>query len=108
VGGSIASRHAIECAHGGEFQKMQVGEIIFAPSDNGGIDDAVPDHLDGAVECDQGGRAGCGNGKTGTHEAIAIADEAGRCAVESTQERGVIRGQPSGLHLPFDGARLFR
>jgi hypothetical protein len=53
VSGSFLSGQPVKCAQGGEFQKMQVGEIILAPSDDGGIDDAVSDHLDGAVKCDQ-------------------------------------------------------
>jgi len=39
---------------GGEFQKMQVREIILAAADDGGVDDAVADHLQGAVKRDQG------------------------------------------------------
>ena len=40
-------------AQGGEFQKMHTTEILLAPSDDGCIDDAGSDHLDGAVKCDQ-------------------------------------------------------
>ena len=50
---SFPSRQPVECTHRGEFEEMQVREIILATSDNGSIDDAVPDHLDGAVQCDQ-------------------------------------------------------
>src|ERR1017187_2471822 len=83
VSGSLASRLPEECPNGGEFQKMQVGEIILGPSDNSGVDDAIWDHLHGAVKCDQRGRAGSGDRITGPHEPIPVADEAGRCTVES-------------------------
>jgi len=56
-----------------------------------GIDDAVSDHLDRAVKCDQRGRAGCGDGIAGPHESIPVADEAARSTVESAQECGVVR-----------------
>src|ERR1035437_191003 len=53
MSGSFPSGHPIERAHGSEFQKMEVCEIILAPSDDGSVDDAVSDHLHGAVKCDQ-------------------------------------------------------
>src|SRR5271157_5285439 len=53
LSGSFVSGHPVKCAQGGEFHKMQVCEIFLAPSDDGCIDDAVSDHLDGAVKCDQ-------------------------------------------------------
>jgi len=53
MSGPFPSRQPVECAHGSEFQKVQVRETILAPADDGGIDDAVPDHLDGAVQCHQ-------------------------------------------------------
>ena len=87
---------------------MQVCEIIFPASDDGGIDDAISDHLDGAVKCDQGGRTGCRDGIAWPHEPILIADEAGRCTVESAHECSVVGGHASGFHLPFDGALLIR
>ena len=87
---------------------MEVGEILLTPADDGGIDDAVADHLDGAEKCDQRGRAGRGDGIAGPHESIPVADEAGRRAVDSPQECGVIRGHASGLHLPYDCALLVR
>ena len=52
--------------------------------------------------------AGGGDGIAGPHETIPVADEAGRCTVEPAQERGVIRGHASRLHLPFDCALLIR
>ena len=53
VNGSFLSGQPVKCSKRGEFQKMQVGEIIFPASDDGGIDNAIPDHLDSAVKCDQ-------------------------------------------------------
>ena len=108
AGGPFLPRQPVQCAQGGEFQEMQMGEIILAPADDGGIDDAVSDHLEGAVKRDQGGGAGGGDRIAGPHEAIAVADEAGRGAVEPAQKRGVVRGHASGPHLPFDGALLIR
>ena len=35
------SRQPVKSAQGGEFQKMQVREIILAAADDGGVDDAV-------------------------------------------------------------------
>ena len=102
------SRQPVKSAQGGEFQEMQMREIILAPADDGGVDDAVADHLQGAVKRDQGGGAGGGDRIAGPHEAIAVADEAGGGAVEPAQKRGVVRGHASGLHLPFDGALLIR
>jgi hypothetical protein len=67
---------------------MQMGEIILASSDDGGIDDAVADHLDGAVECDQRARAGCGDGIAGPHEPIPVADEA--AAAQLSLPRSVV------------------
>src|ERR1039458_5754535 len=87
---------------------MQVGEAIFTATDDGGIDDAVSNHLHGGVNRYQRGRAGGGDSKTGPHKSIPVADEACRGAVESTQESGVIRGYASRLHLPFDCALLLR
>src|SRR5208337_83644 len=43
---------------------------------------------------------------TGAHESIPVANEAGRCAVESAQECGIVWGQASGFDLAFDGAYL--
>ena len=104
----LPSRQPVKCAQGGEFQEMQVGEIILAPADDGGIDDAVADQLQGAVKRDQGGGAGGGDRKAWSHEAIAVADESTGGAVEPAQKRGVVRSHASGLHLPFDGALLIR
>ena len=108
MSGSFPSGQPVQCAQGGEFQKMQMGEMILAPSDDGCIDDAAPDHLDGAVKCHQRGRAGCGNGIAGPHEPIPVADEAGCSAVESAQQRGVVGGHASGLYLLFDRSLLIR
>src|SRR6202142_2462848 len=91
VNGSFLSGKTVKCSKRGEFQKMQVCEIIFPASDDGGIDDAIPDHLDGAVKCNQGGRAGRRDCIARPHEPILIADKAGRCAVESSHECSVVR-----------------
>ena len=45
---------------------------------------------------------------TGSHESIPVADEAGRCGVESAQKCGVVRGHASGLQLAFDTTQLIR
>src|SRR5271157_4014463 len=49
------SRQPVKSAYGGEFQEVQMREVILAPADDGGVDDAVADHLQGAVKRDQGG-----------------------------------------------------
>jgi hypothetical protein len=102
------SRQPVKSTQGGEFQEMQMCEILLAPADDGGVDDAVADHLQGAVKRDQGGGAGGGDRIAGPHDAVAVADEAGGGAVESAQKRGVVRGYATGLHLPFDSALLIR
>src|SRR4030042_2709467 len=88
VSGSSLSGQPVKCAQRGEFQKMQVSEIFFTSSDDGGIDDTIPDHLDGAVKCDQRGRAGCADMVAWPHKPVPVADEAGCCAAESAQECG--------------------
>ncbi len=108
MSGSFLSGQPVKCAQGGEFHIMHMSEMILAPSDDGCIDDAAPDHLDGTVKCHQRGCAGCGDRIAGSHEPVTVADEAGRSATESAQQRGVIRGHASGLHLPFDGSLLIR
>ncbi len=44
----------------------------------------------------------------GSHEPISVADKAGRRAVESAKECGIVRGQAPGFHLAFNGAHLIR
>ena len=53
VSGPFPSGKSVKCAQRGEFYKMHVCELLLTSSDDGGIDDSVSYHLDGAVECDQ-------------------------------------------------------
>ena len=53
AGGPFLPGHPVQCSQSGEFQKMQMGEVVLASADDGGIDDAVLNHLDGAVQCNQ-------------------------------------------------------
>ena len=53
VGRPVLSGQPEKCAQGGKFHKMEMGEILLAPADDGCIDNVVADHLDSAVKCDQ-------------------------------------------------------
>ena len=101
------SRQTIERTHGGKFQKVQMREVILATADDGGINDAVTDHLQGAVQRNQRSGAGGGDRIAGSHETITVADEAGGGAVEPTQKRGVVRSHAPGFYFANNGALLF-
>ena len=53
VRGHLPSGQPVEGADGGELQVMQVSEILFAPTNDGSVDDAVADHLHGAIKGNQ-------------------------------------------------------
>ena len=76
---------------------MSREKIFFPAAHHGGVQDAVVDHLDGAINGYQAGGAGGGDRVARSHEAEFVADEAAGGAVQPAQEGGVVHSDIAGL-----------
>ena len=63
---------------------------LFAATHNRRIDNAVADHLDGAVEGHQAGSAGRGDRVSRALESVPVADIPSGRTIEPTQQGGVV------------------
>ena len=84
---------------GRKLYEVSREEVFFPAAHHRRVQDAVVDHLDGAVNGHQAGGASGGDRVARTHEAEFVADETAGGAVEPSQERGVVYGDIAGLDL---------